>query len=209
MPSTIKDFHRGSLRSFAPILKQWMRLNSEIAHSWRSVRDVPWWYNERASLSVFAGAIWRAGGFAFEEYSDAKRRIKKTTGTLGHKYPGRVDLHFSWERFDFVAEAKFVWSGFSRNNNAQRRLRDWLDWACDDIRQTPRRGQRKLGILFATPYFRKQYMDEVNNRICAWTELLNDLDATAYAWVFPDCARNLRGYDKLYYPGTAVIMREV
>lgn len=210
MATTIKGFHRGSLRSFAPILNEWIKANSEIACEWRSVQDAPWWYNERASLSVFAGAIWRARGFAFEEYSDQKREIRKRTGTFGAEYPGRVDLYFSWAGYDFVAEAKFVWCGFSRNDNgAMRRPQDRLSRACSDIRQTPARGQRRLGIVFAMPYFREDYIEQLDDRIHRWIDHLADLDATAYAWVFPACTRTLRGRDKTYCPGAAVVIREI
>ncbi len=138
MADTTKGFHRGSLRSFAPIFKKWIKANEEIARAWRSVQDAPWWYNERASLSVFAGAIWRAGGFAFEEYSDEKREIRKRSRTLGSEYPGRVDLYFNWAGCDFVAEAKFIWSGFSRNDTgAMRRLQDRLNKAFPSFRTTP------------------------------------------------------------------------
>jgi len=210
MVSTIKGFERGRLRSFPPIFKEWIKANSEIARAWRSAQDVPWWYNERASLSLFAGAIWRAGGFAFEEYSDEKREIKKHTRTLGSEYPGRVDLYFSWAGYDFIAESKFVWSGFSRNDSgAPKRLRDRLKRACTDIRQTHPHGQRRLAIVFAMPYIRKPYMEDVDDRIYRWIDLLADLDATAYAWVFPACARTLRSSDKDYCPGAAVIIREI
>jgi hypothetical protein len=208
MPKTINGLHCGRLINFAPIFRQWIKANTEMAHAWKSANDVPWWYNERAFLSIFAGAIWRADGLVFEEYSDRKRRIKKTTGTLGREYAGRGDLYFRWRRWDFVAEAKFTWSGFSRNKYPLARIGTELKRACRDVRQARRKWSRKLGILFVTPYFRKECMDDVDDRIHEWIKRLGDLDATAYAYVFPDCSRHFQGEDKLYYPGTAVIIRE-
>jgi len=45
------------VRCFEAIFKEWIGCISQIAHDWKSRGDVPWWYNERASLSVFAGAV--------------------------------------------------------------------------------------------------------------------------------------------------------
>jgi hypothetical protein len=56
------------------ILRKWISLNERIAQDWR-YKDVPWWYNERAALSIFSGGIWNSGEFAFEEFSDEKRKI--------------------------------------------------------------------------------------------------------------------------------------
>jgi hypothetical protein len=53
----------------------WITNNKDLVRSWRG--DLPWWYNERASISVLAGAAWGTGGLAFEEYSeDKKARMK-------------------------------------------------------------------------------------------------------------------------------------
>ena len=210
MTTPIKGYYCGRLRSFRPILKEWIKANSEIAAEWLSVRDAPWWYNERASLSVFAGAIWRADGFCFEEYSDRKREIKRRNGRLGDLYHGRVDLYFSLARSEFVAEAKYVWSGFSRNDNgAAKRIRDRLDRACADVRATRPGGRRKLGIVFAMPCFRRNYKSQVDDRIHRWTEVLAGLEASAYAWVFPGCTRTLWSSDKFFCPGAAVVIREI
>jgi hypothetical protein len=126
------------------------RTNIDLAAFWRF--DVPWWYNERASNIVLAGAAWRIRGFAFEEYGEDKKTGKKGRPT----FPGRVDLYLKVKRQQFIAEAKFCWSGATRVIPATtQNLTNRLQEACDDIRNYPRHGQRKLGILFATPYIAK------------------------------------------------------
>jgi hypothetical protein len=206
----IKGHDCGRITSFRPILKEWIKANSEIATKWLSAEDAPWWYNERASLSVFAGAIWRAGGFCFEEYSDRKREIKRQTGRLGDLYHGRVDLYFSMSRSEFVAESKYVWSCFTQNNNPAKRIRRALDHACADVRAIRPGRRRKLGIIFAMPCFKLGSKSQLDDRVQQWTDGLAGLEASAYAWVFPGCTRTLWwSEDEYFCPGAAVIIREV
>ena len=106
IPRIEGGYRRKQIRCFEAIYEQWINAVTELACSRKRAGDVPWWYNERASLSVFAGAIWRAGGHCFEEYSDEKRDFRRRSHRLGKGYPGRVDLYLSWRRFDFIAEAK-------------------------------------------------------------------------------------------------------
>jgi hypothetical protein len=76
------------------VLREWVRVNEEFARRGQRFNDVPWWYNERANVSVFAGAVWRNRGRAFEEFSATKRKIGTTTGRLHGSVPGRVDMYF-------------------------------------------------------------------------------------------------------------------
>ena len=58
-------------------------------------KDVAYWYNERAVLSMLVACIWKAQGFALEEYS-----AKRTGGQ------GRVDLWLRLRRKEYLVEAK-------------------------------------------------------------------------------------------------------
>lgn len=84
------------LRCLRPVLEKWISVNRELAVHWASAGDAPWWYNERALISVFAGAVWRTGGHAFEEYSTEKRGDRRESW-------GRVDLEFAAGRQEFRA----------------------------------------------------------------------------------------------------------
>ena len=63
---------------------EFVRWADKIADDWAHSRDVPWWYNERASLSVFARAVWASGEVAFEEFFEEKRTVSRRT----HKFRG-------------------------------------------------------------------------------------------------------------------------
>ena len=206
----IQGFRCKRIRCFKPVFKEWIRCITEIAEQWEEYRGAPWWYNERAALSVFAGAVWRAGGLCFEEYSDEKRKIGKRTHRLGAPYSGRIDLYFSWAGFDFIAEAKDTWSGFSQQNASPKpRLAKCLRRACKDVRKTRPDGQRRLAIAFAMPYFRKGSVSRINEKLEAWVQTLSELDTSAYAWVFPQSTRYLFDSDEFFCPGVAMLIKEV
>jgi hypothetical protein len=204
------DYRCKQIRCLKPIYKEWIKILTEFAEQWKRDRDVPWWYNERASLSLFAGAIWRAGGHCLEEYSDQKRAIGRRTKRIGNFYIGRVDLFFTWHGIDFIAEAKQTWSGFTRGNeNALNRLKSHLKDARKDIHGPLPNRQRRLAILFARPYFQKGVSaEEINMRLQTWIANLADLDTTSYAWAFPRCARHMRTKWS-YCPGEAILIKQV
>lgn len=55
-----------------PILEQWISINKEYIEQHKS-EDCLHWHNERANIGAFAGAVWKSGGYALEEYSAKKR----------------------------------------------------------------------------------------------------------------------------------------
>jgi hypothetical protein len=79
-----------------------------------------------------------------------------------------------------------------------------------NIRQSYPDGQRRLGILFARPYFGKKVEPKtMNEHIQLWVDNLAALETSSYAWVFPQCVRNMRGSDGNYYPGEAILIKEI
>ena len=94
----------GRLRSLRPVLQKWVALNRTLYQNWGK-KDCPWWYNERAILSIFAGAIWRSGGLAFEEFSNLKRKKSRRRNRY-RKYAGRSDLYFQIKSKEYVVEVK-------------------------------------------------------------------------------------------------------
>lgn len=182
------------------ILWEWVALTERTVRSW-APDDVPWWYNERASLSVLAGAVWRAGGTAFEEYADKK----STPGRASRA--GRVDLHMGLGARNFILEAKQTWSGAGRGNPATR-IRRVLERAVADVRRAPSDGDKRLAAVFAVPEIPASQQDHVDDRIDAWLEALQEVEWSLIAWVFPPSVRRLRSKRGLY-PGVALLLRLV
>ena len=190
------------------VLRKWITLNERIARDWQ-YKDVPWWYNERAALSIFSGGIWNSGEFAFEEFSDEKRTVSARSRRFHRTYKGRVDLYFNIAGKEFIAEAKVCWPRCSRiNGDNLKIIRKYLGEACADVRISKPRGQRRLGILFVVPRWKRELRHEIDRRIDSWVAKVSELDCDAAAWLFPAGTRKLRLRSTLY-PGTAVLIKEV
>ncbi len=208
MAVDIKDVEcNRCLRVLNTILERWTEANIELARLWCQDGDVPWWYNERANLSVLAGAIWRAGGLVFEEFLEEKRKITKT-GKLSMHYRGRVDLYFCFSGYQFIAESKRIESGILKDSEPVGVIQRSLNMACRDIRKVRPFKQRRLGITFALPYLRKGQFKSADERIARWLRETQSVDCDARAWVFPGISRAI--CDKEFVcPGVAVFMKEI
>lgn len=167
--------------------------------------DAPWWYNERASLSQFAGALWREGGWVFEEYCVNKSLEQET-------YRGRVDMMFEYSGYRAVAEAKQIWPSLDSRHG-------WLPQV-DEVRRVVEREAacaplvdntyQRLGIVFLAPIVspRFAHRDEQYERVL--TAFIEEVKLTAQAsvaWAFPGDRRHLHSKAKNYYfPGVILVV---
>jgi hypothetical protein len=199
------------LPSLNGVLDKWIKANGSLVKSWRADGDVPWWYNERASLSILAGAAWMDGAIAFEEFVADKRK----SGVRRRKsqpYRGRTDIYLKVGNHEFIGEAKQCWSGATaKSSNPVKSIQKWLNAACSDVRGTKPFGQRRVGILFAMPYFKKSAKDKIDDHIERWVDKIMSVDCSCCAWVFPVEARYAQygRYDENLHPGIALFIREV
>ena len=191
------------------ILNQWTRTTIQVAQTWDGI-DVPWWYNERASLSTLAGAVWRAGGIAFEEFS-AEKLVHTARGKHRMNYSGRCDMFFEFGSREFNIEAKFGYSGGTNIGGDPRpRITGILDEARKAAGRLPvAKEQTRLAVAFITPYFTHKFRNHEGLMICRWIEKTQAIRCSAKAWVFPKISRRLKSEDGYYCPGAAVFVQEV
>lgn len=203
------EFDRRTL--LCQVIQNWIRANRVVAEAWRGL-DAPWWYNERASLSILAGAIWRSGYLAFEEYSDEKwlhRGPKRTT------YTGRCDLYFELGHKGYVVEAKQGWSGGSSDHDVQKRIRKTLQAAHQAASRMSAGGrdQERLALAFIVPRFKPKRADsrDLDTMITRWLVKIREIPGWQKAWTFPAASRQLKAtVDRSYcYPGVAIFVRSV
>lgn len=140
------------LSPLRPALHKWIALNERYCSRMRwggRVRDVPFWYNERPLLGMFACAVAMAGGLALEEYSSDKRQGKNRK----RRKKGRVDLYLSIGNLECVAEAKHLPIRCDIDST-ERALREpitcALQVAKEAAREDPISG-RRLGLVFIVP----------------------------------------------------------
>lgn len=209
MAETISKVKADGRTQFYGILREWNETNIHFAEAWEG-ESAPWWYNERASLSVLAGAVWRLGGVVFEEFSDEKT-TRHHRGNLRKSYQGRCDIYFMMGATEFVAEAKWGWSGASqKGGDPNPHISQLLDAAVEAADRVAKNRQCRLAIAFVTPYFKPRFKHHDTEMINSWIQKTGTLaNCAAMAWVFPKECRRLSGSDGNYYPGAAIFIREV
>ncbi|MCF7864356.1 MAG: hypothetical protein K9L89_06180 [Kiritimatiellales bacterium] len=173
-------------------------MNQFFVRQWKDVPDVPWWYNERASVGLLAAALWKTGGYAFEEYSTKKK------GKVG-----RVDLEFGTGNEVFVAEAKQCWIRNMGKTDPTNRIKQSFKAATEDVKRCNTMGMGKLAIVFGVPSMNEADSDlAFRENVAHFLDYANEVDAGAMAWVFPGskCQPTIGGK---IYPGVVVWIKEV
>jgi len=184
--------------------------------------DAAWWYNERAILSLFAGAIWSSKGWAFEEFATIKRQRVATKRK--HRRDGaRGDLEFWWPSSSkyFQCEAKRAEVSLMVSaRNMQERIRAELDECVKDVRcHSASRSALQVGLLFLVPYLtrgvrnRKPLNRDELEHLKDFGGALRSLSSDtgwAVAWTFPGIFPWPKGtmpsLDGRAYPGAAVVV---
>ncbi len=198
----------GALQLFDELLWDWTSVIERTVRLWHP-EDVPWWYNERASLSLFAGAIWKAGGIAFEEFSSEREAPRGTGGTTVVRRLGRIDLYFSFQGEDFVAEAKQCWPRVgSRAQSSKGEIERMLQQASADVQTVPAAYGQRLALVFASPYFPKAELGDAQECLSKWKQAVEsvDSDGKAFYWLH-DCERAEDNGN--LYPGTTIFLKQV
>lgn len=197
------------LPRFRPVLEHWIEANERycrVSH-WN---DIPWGYNERASLSTFAAASWLAGAIALEEYVEDKNPSAPSVGKI-RRTKGRCDLYvaFRGETKGYILEAKIIWPSLS-SKNWERTIIPMLDTARKDVQRTrAHSGEKKLGLLFIIPYILKRKAKFADKSIESLVDFLRSRKDICSAWTFPKDARDFwwNSEKQRMYPGTAVLIK--
>jgi len=98
----------GKLKHIEALLSKWVKMHESFCNY--STKDSLYWYNERASISTLAGAVWKCSEFSLEEYRTIKKYRKGS-------WSGRADLWFTWENREYYVEAKQIWISLSNKTD--------------------------------------------------------------------------------------------
>jgi hypothetical protein len=193
----------GKLRSLYPVLNSWIE-NIDLYLQYFGNSDCPWWYNERATLSSLAAAIWKNGGVALEEYSIDK-------GAKSKEWIGRCDLFIGLQSNTFACEAKQAWCPIGRRaKNGVKIAKQSLEAACKDARKLPKEEGTRLGICFAVPYLPSQDSSFIDVQLTHWLEEISKIDYDAIAWRYPiQALNNMKSSINYYHPGVTLLIKEV
>lgn len=118
--------------------------------------DAPWWYNERTSISVLAGAAWINQWSALEEYSTTKRGAPDENLEKSHR-TGRADLMVQTSEVSFAFEAKQAWQRIGTRTVEGARSKNIFkkkDSAWKDVKELSiREADYRFSATFASPSF--------------------------------------------------------
>ena len=207
MEKRIEKISVASLKSLKPALANWQKFMD--VDFWDDRNDAPWWYNERALLSLFAGAVWKyREGWAFEEFTTDKR--KTTKRGKRKKSKGRGDITFGIGEQGFVAEAKQCWPILgTRSQGVTEIISKTLRSACRDCSALPSYGYGRLGILFVVPRIRisRGKQKNASEKLDMFLSAISSFRTTASAWMFPIEKRFLKGGDGYLYPGIVLLLK--
>ena len=142
--------HKKEFRKLRPVFEEWLKLNRDYIELTDS-NDNLYWYNERSNISAIAGAVWRRGGFAQEEFSSEK-------GSKSVRKMGRVDLYFHFQGLDVICEAKHLFLYLPEMNKKclKTKIEHTLDLAFNDLVTTTAATQYEdigLALSFIVPYY--------------------------------------------------------
>jgi hypothetical protein len=197
------EINKKGLNCLRKPLREWINLNRSFGRRWIGYSgDCPWWYNERALLSVFVGAVWRTGDEAFEEFSEYKR--SKSTHSAG-----RIDLWFSAGSCEFWAEAKACEIAITRSAKQDKRIRAAMAAAKADVcRLAPDGYTGRLAVTFVAPYLTRGHEDIFPERIDWLINLARNTKPDAMAWIFPGF-KVLPKHKRWVSPGILILIKQV
>ena len=230
---TVRVQTTSDLKGLRPLLEQWTKLIQEYCEE-NHRTDNPWWYGERANLSLLAGAAWRLanGWHALEEFPTTKRRTRGGATAVEPVVPedgvektkkqsprGRCDLYVSHRSTGFAIEAKQAWQNVSP---AAR-----LDRFSDAMQQARRdagnlhagEADHRIGAVFVVPFVPLRQLREPGGKktsidlrkgadmVATWIEESQVAEHSAYAYVYTHASGDyIHAKSGRLFPGVILVL---
>lgn len=210
----IKGKSRGALKHWSCLLEEWVLAVDRYCRITQD--DTPYWYNERANVGILAGAAWRCGWIALEEFQSYKMDMSQSQSDENinsenpQRWLGRADLYLGSDNHHENIEAKFKWVCLTSDKKIQI-IEDCLDRACKDALNAKGDGiSDDVGMCFIPFYIKEAKADMIDEKIDKLIEELSGVKADAYAWNFPQTIRSLpHEVSKNIRPGIAVFAKKI
>lgn len=201
------------LGHWAPIMEEWIVLIERYCRVTKG-KDAPYWYTERANIGILAGAVWRCGKVALEEFQHEKLDAAAENGEQ-KKRRGRCDLWIADEVHKHYIEAKQAELCLHPDLSAISNLAvNTLNLAVADAKRTKGNNENinVVGIAFLPVYLKKE-ADNIPSETLI-NQLVKeikeaDLKADLVAWCFPSTVRELYNHLNNYLPGVILLAKQV
>lgn len=200
-----------NLNHWHSLVEEWILAHERFARI--NPGDAAYWYTERANIGVLAGAAWRCGMVALEEYQAVKTKQSAKSRSDPRTWMGRCDLWLAREKHQEIIEAKFKWLSL-RSKKPVEIVNQALTIAVRDAKSTQGKNPvRATGLVFLPIYSSVRLTKSPENLVSGINSLvkkLSNCDATLLAWCFPESTRGLVGAKEMnYIPGVFMVARAV
>lgn len=194
------------MRQLEPVLEKFTELVETYCNR---VGEPPYWFTERASVSLLAAAAWACGWVGVEEYSTRKVLANREDPNEPIHRHGRCDLFIQApNRISFAIEAKQV---VARPSDVESATKLALRSARHDAMQLfSTEATARVAMLFLVPTLPAdaygQHAVQFDDWLKAITEELAGKRRVNHAYVFPAKARECLGPGrKGFWPGVVLI----
>ena len=184
------------LEFFSPIAESWAKCVQEYVTVWDG-SDLPYWYNERANVSILAGGAWRSGFTAIEEYQVEKIACEQPAR-------GRNDIFITDAEFSISIEAKVAYPDISQLELARKQMEFALSAAVVDAGNV-QVTDLKAGAAFIAPHSKGR--PATQNEINDFVALVVESRVGLVAYCCPGLAQSLPSHDGKYYPLVALLLQ--
>lgn len=198
------------MRQLALIMAEF---NNLVVRYCVQVQSPPYWFNERASLSLLAAAAWRQGWVGVEEFSTRKILAQRQDPNQPIDRHGRCDLYLcSPEGASFAIEAKQV---VAKPADLEAVTRDALKRARNDARQLfVTEATCRVALAFVIPTLPATDAGQHAMAFDTWLKeclaLVQGPRRINHAYVFPEVARDFLGpARRAFWPGVIVIAQRI
>lgn len=191
------------------IVEEWVLAHERFARF--SPNDAAYWYTERTNIGILAGAAWRCGLVALEEFQTTKDNRLSAKKADQKVWKGRCDLWLAQGSHEEVVEAKYCAKSM-RSNGIADTAANALERAVQDARHSRWKADMlATGIVFMPIYSNVRLSESsevMTESINAVVAQLSKVDKTMIAWCFPDATRGLISPNtKNYWPGLVMLGR--
>jgi hypothetical protein len=204
----------------AEVFKEFDSIHKEYANKYSNFEngefDLAYFYNERANVSIFSGAVWRQNpkdNLVLEEYScdkDSERSSENESNVSTYK--GRRDLWFCLGESQFRCEAKQKW--WSLDNLEEERLISAIKLADFESSKVEKKyidsNNTALGMVFITLKIKRSNLENASSYLVQLENLIKKHQAkNLYVHsLILDEVINSTGETSEIYPGVLVIVKK-
>ncbi|MEO6680743.1 MAG: hypothetical protein ABIO21_25690 [Pseudomonas sp.] len=181
------------LEFLRPLLERWFDCIDRY-NAVRGDNDTPYWFDEKANLSLLSAAAWMAEMVTLQQTPTRKQ-------TEEGERNARADLLIATSEERAYLQATQRWPKVNSLNLTQA-----LVDITSDARRISYASDLKLGCLFVAP--QKAQQSATPEELQDMVDDLQKEHTCAVAWYFPYAYRKLRNEAGQYHPGIAVLFKE-